>query len=60
MGTGPIVVYGLYLSTIWIRMYVKNSNFPDNTKVNDIVDSEDGYETLQQGLDLLCKWAEEC
>lgn len=41
-------------------MYVKNSNFPDNTKVNDIVDSEDGYETLQQGLDLLCKWAEEC
>eukprot|EP00061_Rhincodon_typus_P007614 g29472.t1 len=56
-------VLGLLLFVIYINDSDKNvqsmiSKFVDDTKIGGIVDSEKGYQKLQQDLNQLGKWAE--
>eukprot|EP00061_Rhincodon_typus_P002278 g17064.t1 len=54
---GPLL-FVIYINDLDENVQSMISKFADDTKIVRIMDSEEGYQKLQQDLDQLGKWAE--
>ena len=54
---GPLL-FVIYINDLDENVQDMISKFADDTKIDGIIDSEEGYQKLQQDLDQLGKWAE--
>eukprot|EP00061_Rhincodon_typus_P014449 g41472.t1 len=54
---GPLL-FVIFINNLDVNVQGMISMFVDDTKIGSIMDSEEGYQKLQQNLDQLGKWTE--